>query len=223
MKIVKARHEGNNKDYYFVTTIEGLKKGDDLIVDTKFGIQKAIFYSYIDFESLDAKLGVPNKNVIAKVDALNRSYWDSINIISLSKKNEQQKTIDEIKFEVLEEMHQHEDNERIRKEMRSDAKTNTGMRRFLKVIKKFQSENEKSNHVGYDDEPFDSDFIYTISSPLLDGAITIKGGIEYVLFRKLMIEEFGGYIVLGASRYYNLEIEGYENLSIRLERKGVKY
>lgn len=222
MKIVQARHEGNNKNYYFVTTIEGLKKGDDLIVDTKFGIQKAIFYSYIDFESLDAKLGVPNKNVIAKVDALNRSYWDSINIISLSKKNEQQKTIDEIKFEVLEEMHQHEDNERIRKEMRSDAKANTGMRRFLKVIKKFQTENEKSNNVNEED-PFGSDLIYTISSPLLDGQIIIKGGIEYLVFRKFMIEEFGGYTIFGASRYYNLEIEGYENLSMRLERKGVKY
>lgn len=222
MKIVQARHEGNNKNYYFVTTIEGLKKGDDLIVDTKFGIQKAIFYSYIDFESLDAKLGVPNKNVIAKVDALNRSYWDSINIISLSKKNEQQKTIDEIKFKVLEEMYQHEDNERIRKEMRSDPKTNTGMRRFLKVIKKFQSENEKSNNADEVD-PFGPNSIYTISSPLLEGVITIKGGIEYVLFRKFMIEEFGGYTVFGASQYYNLEINGYENLSMRLERKLVRY
>ena len=222
MKIVKARHEGNNKDYYFVTTILGMKKGDDLIVDTQFGIQKAVFYSYVDFESLDAKVGVPTRSVISKVDALNKLYWNSVQIVDSFEENKQQKTIDEIKFEVLEEMYQHEDNERIRKEMRSDAKTNTGMRRFLKVIKKFQSENEKSNNVNEED-PFGSDLIYTISSPLLDGQIIIKGGIEYLVFRKFMIEEFGGYTIFGASRYYNLEIEGYENLSMRLERKGVKY
>lgn len=222
MKIVQARHEENNKNYYFVTTIEGLKKGDNLIVDTKFGLQKAIFFSYVDFESLDAKVGVPNKNVIAKVDALNRSYWDSVNIISLSENRKQQDMINEIKFEVLEEMYQHEDNERIKKEVKSDAKANTGMRRFLKVIKKFQAENKKSNRNNKEDVPaFDG--VYTISSPLLDGQITIEGGVNYVLFRKLMIEEFGGYTVFGASKYYNLEIEGYDNLSMRLERKLVRY
>lgn len=211
MKIVQARHEGSNKNYYFVTTIEGLKKGDDLIVDTKFGIQKAIFYSYIDFESLDAKLGVPNKNVIAKVDALNRSYWDSVNIVSSFKKVEQQKMIDDIMFEALEEMH----HERNKKEMVSDEKINEGMRKFLKVVKSFKKRKRSSCTLN-------SKWVYIITSPLLKEPVHILEGKQYSSFSKLMRTEFEDFAIYGSSEYYNFKIKGYEDvLLFHIRREGI--
>ena len=54
MNIVRVKHQGNNKNYYFYNFIVGVEKGSEVIVKTQFGYQSAIVNKVIKIEDFNS-------------------------------------------------------------------------------------------------------------------------------------------------------------------------